>query len=402
MIGLLICLVSLALATAACSQVSGGSFAVATEAVAAAATAAPTSTATSTNSALPKATVQPTLSPTPESTATPNPTPTPALLGSAARPIQLLFPPISAGTVIVNRAAPLAEALREATGYRFAVGIVDSEETLIELLCAAPAETIGFLSAAAYTFARDECGVTPALVAVREDGLAWQMGMLLVRPGTATELADLEGRSWSAADIHSLPNYLSFQALMTEQGIAPSHVIEMPEESSALLALRDQQADFATASFIPPIMPRNSEWVPGESEPEAWRALGVAPSRSPIGYVIVAGEPIYGGYRLRDARSRLFDTTPDIFNTTRILAVSDPIPNETIVFGAELPFVLAKKTAETLIEFAASDACGASLCSADLFGWAALEPVGDAAYDPVRRIIDTLGLQAADLLMEMN
>jgi len=37
-------------------------------------------------------------------------------LGTAGRPVQLLFPPVAPGAVIMQRAEPLAQALRAATG----------------------------------------------------------------------------------------------------------------------------------------------------------------------------------------------------------------------------------------------------------------------------------------------
>lgn len=381
---------------------SGNSAGSAAESAAIQATGLVSATPEQTATPEPSATATPTMTPTPTATPTPVPTATLPPLGDAARPIQLLFPPISSSVVIMARAEPLAAALYQATGAEFAVGIADSEEALVELLCAAPTDTIGFLTAAAYVIAHERCGAAPALVAVREDGLTWQMGMIVVPPNSAEGLADLNGRSWSVADVHSLPDYLYFRARMAEEGIEPGEIIEAPEETSALLALRNGEVDFTTASYIPPIMPRDGEWIIGETEPEVWRLLGIAPSRSPIGYVIVAGEPIYGGYRIRDARSRLFDTTPDIFNVTRILAVSEPIPNDTVVFGAELPQAIARQVATAMTEFAASDACGTSLCSADLFGWTGLEPVDDDAYDPIRKIKDTLELEAADLWAELD
>lgn len=239
-------------------------------------------------------------------------------------------------------------------------------------------------------------------MAVHEDGLTWQMGMLAVARGAAGELADLAGKRWAVADTRSLPNYLYFRAQMAAAGIEPGEIVDAPEDTSALQALHDGTVDFTTADFIPPIMPMERAWVVGETEPEEWRYLGIAPSRSPIGYVVVAGDPEYGGYRLRDARARMFDTTPDIFDVTRILAVSDPFPNETVVMGANFPLGLARQTLATLTEFAASDACGNSLCSADLFGWAGLEPVDDSAYDPIRIVKDTLELEAADLWAELD
>lgn len=362
--------------------------------------------ATATHTAQPP---MPVVTMAPRAGATPAPTATPAPvvatrppLGAADRPIQLLFPPVAAAAVIAQRAEPLAEALRVVTGMEVAVGIADSEAALVELLCAAPEETIGFISAAAYTIAHDQCDARAGLVAAREDGLTWETGMLVIRPGAADELADLAGARWAVADPRSLAEHLYFQARMVEAGIEPGEIVDMPEETSALLALRDGRVDFTTAGFVPPIMPAGREWVYGESDPEEWRLLGIPPSRSPIGYVIVAGEPEFGGYRLRDARARLFDTTPDIFDATRILALSEPIPNETVVLGADFPAELAEQSLAMMADFAASEACAVSLCSADLFGWTGLEPADDAAYDPIRTIKDTLELEAADLWAELD
>lgn len=328
--------------------------------------------------------------------------PTRPPLGSDERPVQLLFPPVASSAVIMQRVGPLADVLRERTGAEFAIGIIDSEAAVAELLCAAPEDSIAFISAAAYTIAHETCDAQAGLVAVHDDGLSWQMGMLVIRPGTAATLSDLGGRRWAVSDTRSLPNYLYFLAQMTAAGIEPSEVVTTPEETTALLSLYDNEVDFTTASFTPPIMPPDRTWQVGESEPEEWRLLGIPPSRSPIGYVIVAGEPQFGGYRIRDARARMFDTTPDIFDVTRVLALSEPIPNETIVFSGEFPEELARQVSTTLAEYVASDACSMSLCSADLFGWTGLEPADDAAYDPIRTIKDTLELEDADLWAELD
>jgi phosphonate transport system substrate-binding protein len=360
-----------------------------------------TATARSLPTAVPTSVITATI-PLPAVTTAPTVEPTRPALGSPARPVQLLFPPVAPGVVITRRAEPLLAALRAATGAEFAVGLADNEAALVELLCAAPADVVGFVSAAAYTLAEEQCDARAGLVAVHEDGLTWEMGMLVTRPGEADELADLAEQRWAVADRRSLPHYLYFRAQMAAAGIEPGAIVDAPEESSALLSLLEDEADFTTVDFTPPIMPAGREWIVGETQPEVWRALGIPPSRSPIGYVIVAGEPEFGGYRLRDARARLFDTTPEIFNETRVLSLSEPIPNETVIYGADLPPGLAQELLTTMTEFVASDACGESLCSADLFGWIGLEPAEDAAYDPIRAIKDTLELEAADLWAELD
>jgi hypothetical protein len=48
-------------------------------------------------------------------------------------------------------------------------------------------------------------------------------------------------------------------------------------------------------------------------------------------------------------------------------------------------------------DFVASEACETSVCSADFTNWTGLEPADEAAYDPIRAIIDQLELDPADL-----
>lgn len=352
-----------------------------------------TSVATPLPSALPPATLSPqtiTATVTVEVTRPP--------LGTAERPIQLLFPPVTSAATIAQRGQVLADALSAATGAEFAVGIADSEQAAVQLLCAAPGDIIAFLSPAAYTLAHADCDAQAGLVAVDSDGLTTQLGMLVTpRGGAAADLAGLEGLRWAAADTASLPTYLYFQALLADAGVTPGEVVERPEETSALLTLLDDTADFTTAAYTPPIMPLDRTWTYGEDDPEEWRLLGISPTRSPIGYVIVAGEPEAGGYRLRDARARLFDTHPEIYDSTRILALSEPIPNAAVVLGAEFPLALARQVLAALPAFAASEACQSSLCSADLFGWTGLQPIEDTAYDPIRFIIEKLEIEPAAL-----
>ncbi|MEZ4515470.1 MAG: PhnD/SsuA/transferrin family substrate-binding protein [Chloroflexota bacterium] len=341
-------------------------------------------------------------------TTTPAPTPIPEVitatvevtrppLGTAERPIQLLFPPFTSAAIITQRTDALVETLEEATGVEFAVGIADDEQTVVELLCAAPGDTVAFISPAAYAIAHETCNAQAGLVAVDSNGLTTEMGMLVTpRAGGAADLAGLEGLRWAVADDRSLPTYLYFQALLADAGVEPGETVSRAEESSALLTLLDDTADFTTATFVPPLMPFERTWAYGD-DPEEWRVLGISPTRSPIGYVIVAGEPENGGYRLRDARSRLFDTYPEIYDSTRIVALSEPIPNDTVALGADFPLALARQILEALPAFAASESCQESLCSADMFGWTGLQPIEDSAYDPIRFIIEKLEIEPTDL-----
>jgi phosphonate transport system substrate-binding protein len=312
-------------------------------------------------------------------------------LGSEERPVQLLFPPAVNTAVITTRGEPLAQVLTEVTGQQFAVGIPDDTQTLIDLLCAAPQDTIGFLSALDYVRASRQCGVQPGLVAVRPDGLTWQAGMIVTRRDSGlNELEDLAGRRWGVVDTSSVTEFLAIQDQLAEAGVEPGEIVEFATTSSLMLALYNGEVDFVTAAYVPPILPYDERpWQYGEDAPEIWRRTGLSPTRSPIGYVIVFGEVEFGGYRLRDDRASIFDTVPGIYDETQILALSPQIPNGTVAFGADFPLGLARQVTAVLPQFATSEACVNSICSTDFYGWAGLEPATDDAYAPLLPLLET-------------
>ena len=324
----------------------------------------------------------------------------PIPLGSELRPVQLLFPPRFEAATIMQRTETLAESLGEATGYQFRVGILDSEQTVIDVMCAAPADSIGFLSPGGYVLANEQCDVQAGSVAVGDDGLTTKMGMLVARDDSGiADLSSLPGKQWAVADENSLSSYFYFQALMRESGIEPGEMNAVSGGSVAMLAVHAGEVDLAAAEFIPPILPYEERlWDPETDDPEPWRALGLSPNRSGIGYIVFNGDPQNGGYRLRDARSRIFDVEPEIYDDTLIVALSEPIPNDTVVFGREIPFSLAKQIEAELVDFSESELCISSLCSTDFYGWHGLAPAEDEMYEPVRFIRQTLGLTAEELL----
>ncbi len=321
--------------------------------------------------------------------------------GSAERPFQLLFAPVVDTAVISSRAEILADWLTEQTGQQFQVGILDNEQWVIDLLCAAPAETVGFLTAVGVALANQQCGAQVVSTAVQDDGLSWQAGMIVVRQDSGIEtVADLDGKRWAIPSETSVPNTWYFHALLAAEGVEPAEIVSLPGDNTAMLAVLDGEVDFATATYLPPILPFEArEWVFGEDDPELWRETGVSPSRSGIGFVVVRTRPENGGYRVRDARSGVFDTARNIFNETRILALSAPIPADSVAVGGQFPFGPAQQLGPLLSQFAASDLCADSLCSGDFYGWSGLETAVPASYDPLHVIIDTLGWTDEALLL---
>ena len=265
---------------------------------------------------------------------------------------------------------------------------------MIDLMCAAPVDTIGFLSPVGYVLANDQCGVQIGSVAVDSDGLAAKTGMMVTRVDSDLDaLASVQDQRWAVSDEDSLSNSLYFQAMLKEADVEVGEAVPVAGESVAMLAVGEEDVDVATAEFIPPILPfEETVWDGEDDDPEPWRALGLAPERSPIGYVRVNGDPQNGGYRVRDARSRIFDVAPQIFDETRIVALSAPIPNETVVYGRDFPLAMARQLEAELTGLRTWRPANYRSVPLTSMAGAGLVPAVDEMYEPVRFVRETLEL----------
>ena len=330
-----------------------------------------------------------------------------APLGSEDHPIQLLFVPSVDADVIVSGGDVLKEELQNATGLHFDVSVPTSYAATIEAICASPADTMAFLPALGYVLANERCGVQVGNAAVRFGWSVYWSQIIVPADSDIETLEDLAGKTWGAPSVTSTSGYLVPFAQLSDAGIETGEVVETGGHTAAMLAVYNGDVDFATGFFSPPLLPdeMGRRWNPDTDDPEIWRESGNA-ERNEAGRVFVNGGPSEGGYRVLDARAGASETAPDIFEATRILTISDPIPNDTVSFGAEFPLGLSKQIIDALADYASSDACQepaegtVTLCSDEFYGWTGAEPVSDAAYDPTRFIMQALNMSEEDILGE--
>ncbi len=321
---------------------------------------------------------------------------TPVAPGSAGRPLLLLFPPTYAEGIINGRSQALVTTLGAATGQQYEVRIPESLEATVALLCVEGDRAAAFLPALSTVWAQQQCGAQPVLVGERFEA-AWHAGMYVIPADAAiASLADLDGKRWGIPGEQAVATYELALAQLQRQGVTPAEIVSYAGETNALLGLLEGEVDFVTASFNPPILPYEERlWTYGQDSPELWRQLGIPPTRHPIGYIeVIFGGPRSGGYRVRDARAALFDIRPEIFDVTRILTLTEPIPNGALVLGSAFPYGLAVPLAQVVADFGNSDACIQSICAPDFYNWSGIAPANDAAYAPVRELIQMLELDA--------
>jgi ABC-type phosphate/phosphonate transport system substrate-binding protein len=318
---------------------------------------------------------------------------TPVLPGTDIAPIQMLFPPSVPEAIIQNRAQLLVDNLSQTTGLQYELLMLDSQQAIIDALCAAPNRSIAFLPALAAVAAMNQCGAPPLLAGERL-GYSWHAGMFvtLAANGIGNDagveaLSDLPSQRWGHVGTTAVANVYLAREQLAESGVTISEEMEYTSETNTLLGLLDGEVDFVTASFDPPLMPEGEDaWQYGVDSSETWRVLGLPAFRSPLGHVEILSGPDSGGYRIRDARAALIDTMPTIFDDTRIVALTPPVPNGTVSLGPQIPLAIALQINQALQDFGNSDACAQSICSSDFMNWHGLAPVSTQDYSALAEL----------------
>jgi len=307
-------------------------------------------------------------------------------LGSEDNPIKVLFVPSVDAGVIVSGGEVMANALNEATGLNFKVDVPTSYAATIEAMCASPEDTIGFIPALGYVLANNRCGVEVGAAAVRF-GLSWYTTQFVVqRDSDLQTLDDLAGKKWAIPDLGSTSGYLYPSVMLKDASIEPGEIVEAGGHPQSVLAVYNGEVDFSTSFFSPPLT--DPAWQFGD-DPEPYDVNNVT--------VDADGRCFAGEVRVLDARCTVMDTAPDVFAKTRILSLSQQIPNDTMSFSPDFPADLRSTIVDAMVEFASSDACADSICSDEFYNWSGLDPVEDSFYDPVRQLIDVLGYTEEDV-----
>ncbi len=348
--------------------------------------------------ALPLAACGPTATPVPADTPVP-PTDTPvppteepeAALGSEERPIQVYFVPSAEIDSIVAGGEVMRQALEEATGLKFEVFVPTSYAAAIEGMCAAPGDTMGFPATLAYVVANARCGVDASMMSIRFGWDVYWAQYLVARDSDIQSFEDLNGKTWGFTDPTSTSGYMFPLFQLQGAGIELGGQVATGGHAQAVLAVYNGEVDFSTSYFSPPLLPEGQWQIGDDPEPSAdiIDECGVTEDGSKL---------MCGEYRILDARSAsgVRSVAPDIMQKTRILALSDAIPNDCLAFGPDFPPDIRKQIEDALLAFKDTEGWEASI--GDFYSWDDVRPATDADYDIVREYIEGAGYSMDDIV----
>ncbi|MDY0151425.1 MAG: phosphate/phosphite/phosphonate ABC transporter substrate-binding protein [Candidatus Cloacimonas sp.] len=276
-------------------------------------------------------------------------------LGTKQNPIKMFFvPSLEAGKVVQSGEA-IGAFLHKETGYYFKVAVPTSYAAVIEALGTYQAD-IAWLPTYAYVLAQQKYDAQVKLMTVR-NGLTKYRGQFVCRSNSGIKtLADIHGKIVAYTDAASTSGYIYPSAVLKQKGIVPKDHIFAGGHPQAILAVYSGRADVAC-----------SYWSPPDAK----------------------GTPM-------DAREKLYETHPDVFDKISIIDFTDWIPNDTVTFRKNLPKDLETKVVDALYNYGQKKEGQATLKT--LYDIDGLEHATDADYDVVRNTLKAMDMDPASLL----
>ena len=312
-------------------------------------------------------------------------------IGTEDNPIRVLFVPSVSANEIVIGGQKLARTLEEATGLKFTVAVPTSYASVIQEMCASPDNTIGFIPAQAYVLASELCGVNVALKSLRFGYTEYCAEFIVPRDSEIASLDDLSGKTWAYPDPTSTSGFLVPSGLMKTLGIEPAANFETGGHSATVRAIYNNEADFGTVFFSPTTDVDDVVLWDGTAE-NADVPADLVESCA----LDADGQVECSGVYPQDARRGIRSEAPDVIQKVKIIALSDPIPNDTMSFGPAFPADLATLITQAVSAFAVNDPDGFE-DAFDAYSWDNVATTSDAEFDFIRSLVQALGITVDDL-----
>ncbi|MDP8231816.1 MAG: phosphate/phosphite/phosphonate ABC transporter substrate-binding protein [Candidatus Zophobacter franzmannii] len=276
-------------------------------------------------------------------------------LGAKNNPVKMYFVPSMEASTIVTSGQAIADYLHEATGYYYEIKVPTSYAAVIEAMGTDQAD-IGWLATFAYILANSKFGAEVAMTTVR-NGLKAYRGEFITYAGSGIEtIEDIAGRTVGYTDAASTSGYIYPSAILKMKGIEPKRTRFVGSHPASVMAVYQKNIDVGCTFWSPP----NKEGVP------------------------------------MDARQKILETYPDVFEKVKIVDFTDWIPNDTVTFRKEFPADMREKIVSALEKGFEDPKIKQMLF--DLYQIDGLERATDADYDVVRKTLDTLGMNPSKML----
>ncbi len=279
-------------------------------------------------------------------------------LGSAERPIRLLLTPSTDAQAIIQNGELLAAFLTERTGLHVRVSVPNYYITVVEAFGTERAD-VAIMNTFSYLLAHAKYGANAVLRVVRRHGEQSYRGEIIVRADRGIDsLHQLNGKTIAYVDPSSTSGCIYPKEMLREHNVTVREEMFAHGHTQVVMKVYQGDVDAGAVFYSPP------DTITGE--------------------------------RL-DARVKIATQYPDVFDKVKVVALTNPIPNDPVVMRAGLPESIRTKLIKALLEFQQTpEGKDALMTIASVEGFVVSS---DSDYHAVRSLVSKYGI---DLESELS
>jgi phosphonate transport system substrate-binding protein len=273
--------------------------------------------------------------------------------GTIDNPVKFFIVPSVDTKIIDETSKVLQNFLEKTTPYKFKFSVPNSFIAVVESFGTERAD-VASLNTFGYILAHERYGTEAHLTVVRFGQDSYRAQIVARSDSTIKEVSDLKGRKFAFVDPASTSGYLLPMKFLHDAGIKLGQTVFANKHDNVITMVYQRQVDAGATFYSPP----------------------------------------HDG-KIEDARRLVKTQLPDVEDKIKIVSLTDPIPNDPIVFRKNLPQEMKTKIVAAMLEFIKT-ADGKKVFH-EMFGVTDFKTTTDANYDGVRAMLKALGKNASEL-----
>jgi phosphonate transport system substrate-binding protein len=274
-------------------------------------------------------------------------------IGSEKNPIKFFLVPSVDAKLLEATGRKVKEHLEKVTPYKFQFAVPTSYVAVVEAFGTKRAD-IAALNTFGYIMANDRYKVEAKLTFVRHGDETYKAQIIARTDSKINSLKDLEGKKFAYVDPASTSGFLLPAKILHDKGVKLGQTVFANKHDNVVTMVYQKQVD-AGATFY---------------------------------------SPSHEG-KINDARRLVKTQFPDVEEKVKIVELTDAIPNDPIVFRADLPEEIKNTVTDKLLEYVKTDE-GRQVFF-EIYGISGMIKSDDKRYDGVREMLRALGKSASDL-----
>lgn len=279
-----------------------------------------------------------------------------AELGSAENPIKVHFLPSIEARVLEDNSKIFKIFLEANTPYKYEFSVLQSYVAVVESFGTKKAD-VAALNSFGYLLAHDKYGAQARIVVLRHGAATYQSQFIVKADSAIKKIEDLAGKKIAFVDPSSASGYLLPMKSLKDKNINPKDSIFSMKHDAVVTKVYLGEVDAGATFYSPP--------TDGKME---------------------------------DARRLVLTQYPDVEKKVKILALSEPIPNDPIVFRKDMPETMKKTIIDALMKFVTT--AEGKKAFQETYGVTDLKLTTDAEYESVRKMLAQIGKSAQEMLVK--